>query len=332
MAVLRKYDVAFHRSQFLATTWERTDTTSSREPTVVRGRLLGIARVRVNRTPGWHGHCNGWTAASIRHAEPQHSVERNGVVFTPADIKGLLAEIYMYQDTQFLGGVDEAINPGLLHVILANWVGRGKHPIAMESALGREVWNYPIYAYASTFAKRPNDLVEVKVNCAYAQSTNREYDRSPRVQKVKYFHYLLHLDENGCIDGGEYFRDSARLDMLWTPLHPKQGGQEGNEPGNPHVDVHEVLSIWRESVPEEIRKGWRNIDAVPEDRWAEEAAETAGDTEATLNPSGNTFGGAFGDGSVARASSVRPCPPGSVRSGAGTSITAVAMRTSAGLD
>ena len=29
----------------------------------------------------------------------------NDVVFTPADIKGLLAEVYMYQDIEFLGGV-----------------------------------------------------------------------------------------------------------------------------------------------------------------------------------------------------------------------------------
>jgi hypothetical protein len=67
----------------------------------VIGRLGALGR---NRVPSWYGHCNGWTAAAMRHAEPQHSVTRNGVVFTPTDIKGLLADLYMYTDTEFLGG------------------------------------------------------------------------------------------------------------------------------------------------------------------------------------------------------------------------------------
>jgi len=54
--------------------------------------------------PHWYGHCNGWTPAAMRHAEPQRSVTRNGVEFTPADIKGLLAEIYIYNEHIVLGG------------------------------------------------------------------------------------------------------------------------------------------------------------------------------------------------------------------------------------
>jgi hypothetical protein len=54
--------------------------------------------------PDWSGHCNGWTSAAIRHAEPQQSVVRNGVVFTPSDIKGLLAELYIYNDVEDLSG------------------------------------------------------------------------------------------------------------------------------------------------------------------------------------------------------------------------------------
>ena len=89
----------------------------------------------------------GGAAASIRHAEPQRSVTRNGVTSTPADVKTLLAEVYMYADSEFLGGVDHAIDPGTLHVVLCNWLGRGDHPVGMESALGEVVFNYPIYAY-----------------------------------------------------------------------------------------------------------------------------------------------------------------------------------------
>ncbi|MCG8587620.1 MAG: hypothetical protein MI757_23175, partial [Pirellulales bacterium] len=66
--------------------------------------------------------------------------------------------------------------------------------------------------------------------------------------------------------GGSYFNDSHRIDILWPPLQPVQGGKKGNERGNPYVDVKEVLAIWRESAPEKARKKWLNIDPTEEDR------------------------------------------------------------------
>ncbi len=265
IAVMRKYDRAFHGGRPLATTFEQMDTTSNKERTVVRGRLFGILRFPVERTPSWHGHCNGWASAAIRHAEPETSVVRNGVTFTPADIKGLLAEIYMYNHSEFLGGVDPAINPGTLHAVLANWIGRGSHPVAMDTALGREVFNYPIYAYASASARRSETSVEVKTNIAYTMSSDREYDRSQHMHRFKRFHYTLELDDQGNIVGGIYHPGSDQIDMLWVPLHAAASGEEGNERGNPHIEVGEVLSIWRDSVPEEVRNRWFNIDPLPED-------------------------------------------------------------------
>jgi hypothetical protein len=266
VATMQKYDIAFHQGRSLATAFEQQDTTAITEPTMERRGLLRLRRTQVERTPGWHGHCNGWTAAAIRHAEPQKSVRRGGVTFTPADIKALLAELYMYNAAEFLGGdeADDAINPGTLHVSLTNWLGRNQHPLAMDSSLGREVWNYPIYAFSSTSAKRrAGKQVEVRLNIVYAGSTNREYDKSPRVRQGKSFHYLLDLDDEGNITGGQYFSDSARIDMLWTPLRLAPSGQAGNERGNPHIDINEVLAVWRESVPEELRQNWVNIDDAP---------------------------------------------------------------------
>jgi hypothetical protein len=80
-----------------------------------------------------------------------------------------------------------------------------------------------------------------------------------------YFHYLLDLDENGEITGGSYFRDSAQVDMLWTPLKPVPGGTEGNERGNPHLDIDKVMAMWRESTPQDVRKKWLNVDPLPKD-------------------------------------------------------------------
>lgn len=300
MDVMRKYDMAFNRRVPMATEWEREDV-GKRRPVFLfgrnrfpenyrlpeterrrrpdRGGLLANLFSGNPRVPRWYGHCNGRTAASIRHAEPQRSVTRNGVVFTPADIKGLLAELYMYSETEFLGGMGYAVNPGTFHVSLCNWLGRGSHPVAMDSTLGEVVFNYPIYAYATSHAKRGDDRVEVKMNAAYAKSSGAEHNQSPHIKGIMYFHYMLDLDEEGKITGGEYIGDSNRVDMLWTPLQPVQGGEEGNENGNPYISAKEILSIWRDSVPEELRGKWYNIDPTEEDRIEEPEEEQVAQAE-----------------------------------------------------
>ena len=91
----------------------------------------------VTRIPDWHGHCNGWTAAAIRHAEPQYDVERNGVTFTPSDIKGLLAELYIYNRHAVLDGENSEINAGVFHAVVANWIGRQELAIGIDGEIGR---------------------------------------------------------------------------------------------------------------------------------------------------------------------------------------------------
>jgi hypothetical protein len=264
--VLHKYDRAFNGGRSVAAAHERWDTTAFKEPIERRGlfgrRFTGLRM----RTPDWYGHCNGWTAAAIRHAEPQHSVQRNGVVFSPSDIKGLLAEIYIYNDHDVLGGEETSLNAGTFHAILANWLGRGQHPLGMESDPGKEKWNYPVYAYASSSGRHSSRLVEVKTNIAFAKDSRGEFEESPRINQIKFFHYMLELNGNGEIVGGYFFRDSSIIDMLWVPLRPKKSGEPGNERGNPYVDVDTVLALWRDSVPEDIRRKWFAVDPAEADR------------------------------------------------------------------
>jgi hypothetical protein len=267
---LFKYDQAFHRGRGLATEYERMDVSAHRngrsdEP--VRGLFGRLRMARGQQVPTWYGHCNGWTAAAIRHAEPQKSVVRNGVTFTPADIKGLLAEMYMYSESVFLGGIDPAINPAVLHLTLSNWIGRGSHPVGMETAVGEVVINFPVFNYKSTLNKSNARETEVRTTITYALNTNRETDKGPpNYHRAMAFHYVLDLDEEGTIRGGRFFGDSQQIDMLWTPLKPAPGGEANNRRGNPHMDIKEVLAIWRESVPEDLRKKWLNIDPTEEDR------------------------------------------------------------------
>ncbi len=263
---LRLYDAAF-RTGGQAVSWEKWDTTAYKEPRGGREPRGFLGRLFAGRpqTPAWHGHCNGWTAAAIRHAEPEHSVVRNGVTFSPAHIKGLLAEVYMYQDIEYLGGDDHSINPAIFHTVLTNWLGRGQHPIGVDTTLGKEVWNYPIYSYKATSHKHTPNRVEVSMNIVYANSTRQEFDEGPQLAKQLYMHYQLNLDNSGKIRGGSFYRDSAQIDILWAPLAPAQPGKPGNERGNPHIDVNEILAIWRASVSEETRGKWLNINPTKED-------------------------------------------------------------------
>ncbi len=276
---LRKYDLAVNQDSSLpATSWENQDTSAAWSGN--RSVTVGFGRFRRTRVVGggvnaWYGHCNGWSSAAIRHAEPQFSVKSNGQIFTPADIKGLLAEIYMYNDHRLLAGYESDLNPGALHAILANWIGRGLHPIVMDADPSKEKWNYPIYAFASNYKQHSDREVEVRTTIVYAKDTDdREHDKSPRLHQEKSFHYSLDLNESGEITGGTYYWDSDRIDFLWLPLAPKASGSEGNERGNPNIDVARVLEIWRQSVPREVRRKWMIVDPHERDRAMEVADPT----------------------------------------------------------
>src|SRR5204863_7154780 len=97
------------------------------------------------------------------------------------------------------------------------------------------------------------------------------------------YHYVLDVDDSGTIRGGRFYGDSQQIDMLWTPLKPAPGGDPNNKRGNPHLDIKEVLAIWRDSVPEDLRKKWLNIDPTEEDRVLP-AVENIATTEPPKSP------------------------------------------------
>ena len=272
----QKYDRAFYRGYRKAAAYESWDSQAHRTFVGGGGGFFfgGGGRYRV---PDWSGHCNGWAASAIRHAEPKYSIKHNGVLFTPKDIKSLLAEVYTFSGTTMLGGAYEhVINPASFHVTMTNWIGRHDHPIAMETTPGKEVWNYPVYAYNTTVKKHKRGA-EVKVMIAYKHYLEREQHKAPANTKNMYFHYFLDLDKDGRITGGEYYGDSNVIDFLWAPLAPTQGGKKRNEMGNPHINLEEVLTLWRKSVHDDkLIAKWINVDPrVPKTaKPADEIAKT----------------------------------------------------------
>lgn len=187
---LAKYDAAFNGGQNKAAAWEREKHTTG---------------------PTWGGHCNGFGAASTRHPkEPARDVVRNGVTFSPQDIKALMAEIYMSADYEFLGGnrcdaqgtssnplsrTDvtkmgecEDVNPGTMHAAVANWIGRMKRGLVMDQFRGDEVWNYPFFQYQVTTQQ---NISEAQARRYVTGDSQTDYVFNPNATRFTYIEMKL---------------------------------------------------------------------------------------------------------------------------------------------
>ncbi len=169
---LRKYDLAFHGGATgRAADWEVQYHNAADVEASYLAEEDPIKKQRILEKYSWYGHCNGFSAAAARHKEPINPVVRNGVTFSPRDIKALLAEIYMSADYIYLAGSKcrqyeinldpdaradkrslnacEDVNPGTFHVAISNWVGLKKENIIFDRIGNSEVWNYPLYKFSA---------------------------------------------------------------------------------------------------------------------------------------------------------------------------------------
>jgi hypothetical protein len=276
-SALQKYDQAFFDGENKAVAWEKANHTVA----------------ATHPTASWAGHCNGFAASAQRHIEPFKRVVRGGVTFHPEDIKALLAEIHMSAKFFFLGGnrcegqgqlptvgaradatvmdVCEDINPGTLHVHIANWIGIKRHTIILDQSIDYQVWNYPLHKFevlaanpvvrseavrlitgrAETnyrFNPSAASFLSVRTRLIYANALDREALDSYQEGKMEVT-YILELNAAGEVVGGEWIGDSQRVhpDFLWVALEPTVG--DGSKYfGNPHIDPTEVIKMWAEGA------------------------------------------------------------------------------------
>jgi len=170
-------------------------------PQASRAERATFRLVRIARADGDGKHRTGTGTAMagrcpIRHAEPptERQPERRRV--HAGGYQGALGRDLHVQRLRVSGGLYDSVNAGVLHAILAQ-LARPRCPsVGMEADPGRENGTIPLRLLASS-AKRSNREVEVKLNLLYAKDANGEYQESPQIQRVKYFHYMLTLNENG---------------------------------------------------------------------------------------------------------------------------------------
>lgn len=126
---------------------------------------------------GWAGRCDAWALASLLEPEPllKQPIELEGVLFTAADLKALLALTYtdiqgVMQFGQRYNGdhesVAEDIYPEQFHKIIQREMFENKKAVIIDKDPGIEVWNTPIYKAAFTIGKDKNDSYLLHVYAA----------------------------------------------------------------------------------------------------------------------------------------------------------------------
>lgn len=301
---LEKYDAAFHGGAPKAADWEKANhNPPPRQP--------NESRDEYNQKYSWYGHCNGFAAAAQRFPrEPREGefADINGVRFTARDIKALLAEVHMNAQWRIKPGADwfmvgnrcedESIsssrpdptsldacqdtNPGTMHVILGNWIGRMQHTLIMDQSSNKQVWNFPLYAYDVTsnqsitkadalrdltgstsgaYEFNPNAVAFARVTAvlkyanAYSPPTSTSAveilgQTNPKTMTVS---YILELDADDNIIGGEWIGESKTKhpDFLWVALQPlRPSGSKSM--GNPFVDYDQVVRIWATATGHDV--------------------------------------------------------------------------------
>lgn len=201
----------------------------------------------------WEGHCNGWAAASILAPEPRQTKIRNGITFLPSDQKGILSELYMNTYCMFYGkrnwgnpGDDpDDIYPDEFHKLLLEYIANKKSAIICDTAYDRQVWNYPLYKFESSWSTSwfNRNKLKVRTTVYYADDgVNPDYIGTKWFSTT--YTYNLFLDNQGNITGGEWTGSSKtnHPDFVWVPT-----ADAPNPPGtvqeNPCLDPRFVKEI-----------------------------------------------------------------------------------------
>ena len=101
----------------------------------------------------WAGHCNGFAAAAVLEAEPSAPVSVQGITFSVADLKGLLADYHFADGSAWSFGEGGSVNPADFHRMLLDWVQNQNKGFVVSFDLGGgETWSYPLDSYQSEWA------------------------------------------------------------------------------------------------------------------------------------------------------------------------------------
>ncbi len=182
-------------------------------------------------------------------------------------------------------------NAGSFHVVITNFLGLFRVAIGEDRTYDRQVWNQPVHGYEieyleevdekqalallivdpSTVSEYPFNekaarWAEVVITVKYVTESNPSYvplnDQHGKYLRTDRYHYILELDADGIIVGGEWIDAKAtssfgyfshQPDFLWIPrariqedLTSPHGAVEPRV--NPHVNYMRVKDLLEQSL------------------------------------------------------------------------------------
>jgi len=204
-----------------------------------------VAKEVSKKAQDWEGICNGWSVAALHYPEPLPNdvVNPDGVVipFGSSDVKGLLSYFIAsasedelpvsqvglrcekFENLFGIGGCRD-VNAGTMHVILTNQIAGKKEGFVADIDPGIEIWNQPTYGYeykilGSAKSAHSKNAVRVQMKMIYANeldvSSWTPVIGTPKFQQgEKIYDYILELDHDGKITGGQWISQD-RPDFFW---------------------------------------------------------------------------------------------------------------------
>jgi hypothetical protein len=190
----------------------------------------------------WAGHCNGYATAALLEPEPTRSITLDGIQFTVADQKGLLADYPFADSTLWSVGQDGELNPADFHRVLLEWLGQRATGMVLTFDMGGgEFWSFPAYRFSSDWSRdaRASEEWRVRTTIWMADmSVAADFvgTRPYPGEAGKTFEYTLRGDPRDPVDG-TWLNASVRggLDRPARAWYPdplaRNVGQQLTSPG-----------------------------------------------------------------------------------------------------
>lgn len=267
--------------------------------------LTNVERRRTNPdNEYWEGTCNGWSTAALKFSEPPPVTITNkegiAIPFGSSDIKSLLMLqqyfIETYKNYAILGDrCDQVLTPkmkkyvpailsedsidscsdsnaGAFHLVVANMLGRAKKGLVFDIDRDSEVWNQPVYKFASTIKSKTPTSALVSTRIWYAEEEMPNWEPLTRAKKnleiVATYNYELELNAQGEITGGKWKTGSGADYKMHATYHPdfiwyadgedsqyklgKFTDVDGKEfQVDPPIDFGGVVDLWKVAMGKE---------------------------------------------------------------------------------
>ncbi len=172
-------------------------------------------------------------------------------------------------------------NAGAFHVVVLNRMGIRKASFVMDATYDSEVWNQPVRDYtinkqeeidvakALELVKRTDvtewpysdaeRFVHVKMDFRYVVEGNASatpyLDRIDAYTRSHDYNYILELEADGTIIGGEWIDDAPHPDFIWAPYGTNDVGPQWGTKVIRKADVEELVKLSREDAQAEPTDG-----------------------------------------------------------------------------